>query len=233
MKRKLFSVILCLFASTSIHAASYMEGVNDGGTTRVWIDDNYARIKVTMKANDSRAKATSPGEMLLDIKQHKMYIIDHKTRSLVIMDDLPGTRQDKPRPQHAKISVERKGKGPKVAGFATRGYLFSANGRECYMIYTSKDVMHYKQVVAYYKAMRDVSSHANRSENPCASALDNLNIQEYGLPISMQDKDGKQKFEIKKISQGKSPPKNYLQMPAGYKKRSMMQVMQQMMPHHQ
>jgi len=205
-----------------------MEGVNNGGSSRVWIDDNYARIKVTMKAN-----ADAPGEMLLDIKHHEMYIIDHKTRSLVKMGDMPGFAQSESQRHHAKISVERKGKGPKVAGFTTQGYLFSANGRECYMIYTSKDVMRYKQIVAYYKAMRDVSSHTNRSGNPCSAAIDNLNIQEYGLPISMQDKDGKRKFEIKKISQGKSPPKNYLNKPAGYKERSMMQDTQRMIQHHE
>jgi hypothetical protein len=237
MKRIYTIVIFSLFASASVHAASYMEGVNDGGTMRVWINDNYARVKVTTKANNSKANAGPPGEMLLDIKHRKMYIIDHKTKSLVIMDGPPNAGQGQPQASRAKISIERKGRGPKVAGFSTEGYLFSANGRECYTLYASKDVMRYKQVVNYYKAMMDVSSHDDQSGNACDAAdiaIDKMDIQKYGLPIRMLDKDGNAKFEIKEISQGKNPPKNYLRKPAGYKERSMMQVMQQMMQqqHH-
>lgn len=237
MKRIFSIVVFSLFASASVHAASYMEGVNDGGTMRVWINDNYARVKMIMKAGKAQANAEPPGEMLLDIKHRKMYIIDHKTRSLVKMDGPPNSGQGKPQTPREKISFERKGKGPKVAGFSTQGFLISANGQACYTVYTSRDVTRYKQVVNYYKAMMEISSEHNHSGNACDAAdtaIDNMDIQKYGLPVSMQDAHGKQKFEIKKISQGKNPPKNYLRKPAGYKERSMMQVMQQMMQqqHH-
>lgn len=236
--KQIYSIaILCLFASASVHAASYMEGVNDSGTMRVWINDNYARLKMIVKAKKTQANAEPPGEMLLDIKHKKMYIIDPKTKSLVHVDGPSKDGQGKPQASRAKISIERKGRGPKVAGFSTQGYLISANGQACYTVYASRDIMRYKQVVNYYKAMMDVSSHDNQSGNPCDAAdtaIDNMDIQKYGLPVSMLDKDGKHKYEIKKISQGKKPPKNYLTKPAGYKERSMMEVMQQMMhqQHH-
>ena len=59
--------------------------------------------------------------------------------------------------------------------------------------------------------------------------IDKIPPEKYGIALKVMDKTGKTIFEVKKIKTGVNPPSHYLQLPAGYKTMSMMQMMQQQM----
>lgn len=234
MKAICIALVFSAFAVTSAHAASYIEMLNSNdGLTMIWIDNNFAHLSLAPKSRKQRTAGLHRREMLVDLKSRKMFIIDHKTKSLVEMRDMHAKQAAPPPGHHASISFERINHGPRVAGLSTQGYLVSADGRACYKVYASRQVLAYKQVVKYYKVMSEITRQDRESSDPCTAAeaaIESMDIDKYGLPVSMLQNNGKRLFEMKKISQGKSAPKNYLKMPGGYKIRSMKGMLKQRHP---
>lgn len=233
MKRRIILSMFFLASTTPLSAATYMEVSNsESGDSHIWINDSYAHFDVVKNAQQTPAEEPGPGEMLIDIKNKKLYAIDHKSKTLVDMSDFSMPGQPHPVPIPVKVAFESQGHGPKVAGFATQQYSVSANGEKCYSALYSKDVIKNKQIVAFYEAMVKSAPSATNHANPCEAAdeqIDKIPPEKYGIALKVMDKTGKTIFEVKKIKTGVNPPSHYLQLPAGYKTMSMMQMMQQQM----
>jgi hypothetical protein len=234
MKRRITLAIVVFVSSSPLFAATMMEVTNgDNGGSRVWIDDNYAHLDVIQNAQQSHEEEQGPGEMIVDLKHQKLYAIDHQSKSLVDLSENPGMPgQPHNTPPPVKLAFESQGRGPDVAGYATQQYNVTANGASCYKVLYSKAVLKNKHIVAFYEAMIKSSPAEENYTTPCEAAdaqIEKVPADKYGIALKVMDNTGKMTFEVKKIQEGATPPKNYLKMPAGYKTKSITEMMQQQM----
>ena len=234
MKHCIILSIVFFASATPLYAATMMAVSNsDSGDSRIWIDDKYARMDTVKSENNPHAEAAPPAEMIIDLKHKKLYAIDHNSKTLVDMSNfsMPGQPHSSSVP--VKLSFDKQGRGPDVAGFATQQYSVSADGQKCYKALFSKDVLKNKHIVAFYDAMMNTESGNTNNASPCEAAdnqIYKMSVEKYGMALKVMDTSGKTVFEIKQIKAGISPPSHYLELPAGYKKKTMLELMQQQMP---
>lgn len=237
MNRLLLS-LLFISSLNAVHAATLLEMYSvEDGVTRVWIDDNYAHFVPNHNQQSNQTEANQAGEMLLDLKNRKTYIVDHKEKVAL---ELP-VNENHGQPAHAttkmKVAIDKKGSGPAVAGFATDRYTFSANGTLCNEILFSKALLGNKHVMAFFQALYQAPSSSDESNKKdicdiAANQADVLNPKEtltkYGVGMRSTDNSGKVEFEIRAIKDNVTPPANFLGIPAGYKVMTMTEMVQQM-----
>lgn len=229
MKQFFLSAILFSIGTTPLYAATMMEATTkDNHLSRVWINDSYARMAI-LKQQHGQDNATK--EMIIDLKANKMYGVVPTSKILVDISrsSLPGL----PLPQtpHAKISIDSQGRGPAIAGFSTHKYLVSANGKKCYTMFFSKDVLKYRQLGKFYDVMSRISQVGSHEATTCGAAdeqIAKLPKEKYGVILKSIDQSGKTMMEVKQIKEGVTPPAHYLQLPAGYRTMSMAAIMKQM-----
>ncbi len=228
MKQFFLSAILFAIGTTPLYAATMMEATTkDNHLSRVWINDSYAHMAILQQQGQDNA----PKEMIIDLKANKMYGVVPTSKILVDISkfSLPGL----PLPQtpHAKISIDSQGRGPDIAGFSTHKYLVSANGKKCYTMFFSKDVLKYQQLGKFYDVMSKLSQAGSHDATACGAAdeqIEKLPKEKYGVILKTIDQNGNTMMEVKKIKEGVTPPAHYLQLPTGYRTMSMAAMMKQM-----
>lgn len=227
---KLILVFFC-FTSAPLYAATMLESMDrDQGVTRIWINDNFAHLDVT-DPQQAGGDESGPQEILVDLKNRKIYGINHSSKLLIDMSSYSIPNMPHPPAAQVKIALTSQGHGPTIAGFKTEKYLVSANGAACFTSFMSKDVLKHRQLGTLYDVMASMPQPGSFSDNPCESAeeqIDKLPKEKYGISLKTLDKTGGTIFEVKQIKDGVNPPSNYLQKPAGYKTMSMEEWMQQM-----
>lgn len=229
------TIPIILFICTNalpLQAATMMEVSNsESGDSRVWISEQYAYIDVIKNNQSVHGKDALPGEMIIDIKNKKLYAIDHKAKALVEISDFSMPEQARPAPQEVKITFTNQGAGHSVAGFATHQYQVSANGMKCYNALFSKEVLKNKEIVAFYTAMVGSAPQQASYANACEAAdaqMDRIPVDKYGIALKVMDLNGNALYEVKKIQEDVIAPAKYLQLPPGYKIKSMAEMLKQM-----
>jgi len=134
------------------------------------------------------------------------------------------------------VSLEDRGSGQKIAGYATRKFRFLANGEDCGTIYGSRKLIQNDRVRAMLDAMRGMQTVSRRMTAGLSSVLPlcqrasmqlSGTVDSAGMPMRVLDAGGKALSEIVSVDTDKSLPADYYQLPAGMNKVDMNQKMNQ------
>ena len=121
-----------------------------------------------------------------------------------------------------KIGVKSAGGGPKIAGYATKKYSFSANGQNCGTIYASSQLLRDPGVRSMFESMRTMQQKSRQMMGglgglmrPCDQA--NLQLAEVmesiGAPMKMLDEQGKLISEVLVVDTNKRLAKDFYSAP--------------------
>jgi len=141
--------------------------------------------------------------------------------------DMSSILQGKSAPGKVKPSVtmQSRGKGPVIAGYATQHYQFLVNGTKCTDEYLSVQAMQTMEQLG--EMGMEVGAMANM--DPCETvglALQDIYGQ-YGFPLRIVDRYGSLDTEVLKIDTHATLPPGGFELPAGYPVKRFDEMMQQ------
>lgn len=225
------TVAACCLLSSSAWGATLLEFHSGDGqeTQKMWVEGELARVE----------GGGAPGSYsIFDMKNGRLYGIEPAQKHIVEYDLAPGTgKPTRSSGPTARVATEDKGTGPKLAGYATRHYLLTADGETCGEYFLSKDALAdagMRDVLGGLKRLSDAQEDGD-GYDPCDQA-ETYMIGEYlklGLPLRQLDAEGELDHEIVRIEKNARMPAGGTALPKGYQRISMEQYVQQMMQRYQ
>lgn len=224
MNRFFFALITLLFCNAAIADVQFEINDFSGQTSIVSSNGKQSRI-------DS---AGMPGYAIVDHDSGEFMMVDTERKE--ILATTPGTDGVVVGGEAISVSLEDKGGGQKIAGYATRKYLFIANGESCGTIYGSRKLMQNDGVRAMLDAMRGMQNISRRMTAGlsgmlplCQRASMHLSgvMDSAGVPMRVLDAGGKTLSEIVSVDIDKNLPADHYRLPAGMKKVDMTRKMNQ------
>ena len=219
MYRYLIAIISAWVFFSNANAAVLIESEDeDKKKARVLIDGNRARI-------DSGALG---GYMLLNLEKEKVYAINHEER--VILDlSSPIVTHSAHKSETAalpKIEIKAQGKGPKIAGYATKKYRVFMNGLHCFDEYLAPSLLKNKEIKRFVQILaKTTQAQENNAiglpfdeQTPCDSApeLADDYYEKYGIPLRTVDGTGLISHQITSINTKASFLPGTFSSPNGY-----------------
>lgn len=229
MKR--IMIVLCLINVVVLESFAYGATVIEsrdgaGEIQRIWIEGAKMRVE----------SAAEPGYMLIDAPNKKMYVIDPVEKQVM---DMSGILQQKSSPgtvTHA-ITLQSRGRGPVIAGYATDHYQVMVNGKKCTDEYLSLQALREVESTDMFAALSHLGemgmpAGAMGMMDPCDTA--DVALQEtygtYGFPLRIVNRDGALDTEVLRIQKNVPLPPGGFALPAGYPVKSFDEMMPQNMP---
>jgi hypothetical protein len=187
------------------------------------------RVPSLLTVQDGKAKLQSdPANYLLidPAAGQFLYVVTEK-KQVVDMNSLApsGPPRAATMTLPPKIKLTHKGKGPKIAGYATQHYQLFANGALCLNTYLSPEAMKHGALQDFHDGfarMQTTQKQAQRTTgmrfSPCEDAQDTLAARygELGLPMRTLDVNGTLRQEVVNIETGVTVAGNLYQLPEGY-----------------
>jgi hypothetical protein len=220
------SLIIAAAAVSRSYGATVIESRDgQGENQKIWIEGSKMRVE----------SGSELSYMLLDADQKTMYVVDTKEKTVM---DMSSILQGKSAPGKVKPSVtmQSRGKGPVIAGYATQHYQFLVNGTKCTDEYLSVQAMQDVESAEIFATMEqlgemgmEVGAMANM--DPCETvglALQDIYGQ-YGFPLRIVDRYGSLDTEVLKIDTHATLPSGGFELPAGYPVKRFDEMMQQNM----
>ena len=217
------------FVLPATQAATLIEIKGSGEITRIYQEGPMSRMEM-------------PGErgyMVIDSAQQTMHMVMPAQRMVMDMSDTlknaPGAGAD------SGVKISKQGSGPRVAGYKTTRYSYSANSKNCGTLFTSPDAMEDAGMSEVFEMMERMSSQAetmmsafNQNADPCASSSSQLTerLKDIGTPLRFMDTKGAVVSEVMRIDRKAKLPANAFTIPADYQVQNthkMMQEVQQQM----
>ena len=209
----------------------------------------------TVTSNGSVARMDGggqPGYVLIDLASGAMQMVDDRQRRVMQMNVPASKPVATPRPD-AAVRLEDRGQGPKIAGYSTRQYVVSANGRQCATLFGSGAVLELPGVVGIFEALTRMQQQAQGlmgafrgQRDACEQARLEMSMQfkRSGAPLRLIDANGQLESEVVAIRKDVSKTASFYRAPADYpvtdvqqqmheahqQQRQMMQQMQDSMP---
>ncbi len=212
MKKLLITATLLLFFTSPLLAATLVEIKSEGTVSRIYSDGKKARMEADKGNYTIIDPVTSTAYSVMDSERQVM--------KLELSDD------GKSVVSKVNIKIEKKGNGPKIAGYKTKKYDFFVDGQFCGSLYNSKKAMKdakleplYAFIQSISSKMLELSNHLNVQHDPCIQANTALTEKalELGLSLKSVEKDGVVSSEIIKIDKRAKLPKGAFSVPADYK----------------
>jgi len=219
MHRYLILIFSALIFYSNTNAAVLIDSEDeDKKKARVLIDGNRARI-------DSGALG---GYMLLNLEKEKVYAINHQER--VILDlSSPVTTHSPHKSEPGtlpKIEIKAQGKGPKIAGYATKKYRIFMNGLHCFDEYLAPSLLKNKEIKRFVQILaKTTQAQENNAiglpfdeQTPCDSAPELADdfYEKYGIPLRTVDSTGLISHQIKNINTKANFQSGTFSSPNGY-----------------
>ena len=228
MKRSMIvlGLIVVAAAVSSAYAATVIESRDGQGEgQKVWIEESKMRVE----------SSSEQSYMLLDADRKTMYVVDTQEKTVMDMSSIL-RKESAPGKVKPSVTVQSRGKGPVVAGYATQHYQFSVNGTKCTDEYLSVQAMKDVESAEIFAAMEQLGAMgmemgAMADMDPCETvgfALQDTYAQ-YGFPLRIVDRYGSLDTEVLKIEKHATLPPGGFEVPAGYPVKSFDAMMQQNM----
>ena len=134
-----------------------------------------------------------------------------------------------------KVNISKQGSGPRVAGYKTTRYSYSANSKNCGTLFTSADAMEDAGMSEIFEMMERMSSQAeammssfNQNVDPCARSSSQLTnrLKDIGAPLRVIDAKGTVVSEVMRIDRKAKLPANAFTIPADYQVQNTHKMMQ-------
>lgn len=210
-------------------------GYSQADTQIKTIDKDGESSTITSNGSIVRLdNANEPGYVLIDTRQQQFKMVDAQRQQVMVVDLKSAKKQAPPATSQVKISLNKTGKGPKIAGYSTDKYTLSANGKLCNTIFSSKAVMKIKGIAELFDAMGTMEQQSLNMMGGFRSMMDeceeaNMQSAELfktaGAPLRIIEADGQLESEIQSINSNAKINKTYYQIPASYQQVSMQQQM--------
>lgn len=224
---KTLSVALFLLLVTCprmMYAATLIEShESNAGLQKTWIDGD--KLRVTSEGGSQY--------MLLNFTQKTMHIVYPDKMQVMDMSKAVGSSSsDNPDSGKQIYTVEKKGKGPTVAGFQTDHYVVSHKGIECFESFTSMQAVKEMGLDQYLSGMSKMFPRENSPEtndNPCINAENALDYEKIGIPLMLIEQDGSETYRISKLEKDAPLPAGGFSIPEGFSIIDYGQMVQHMM----
>ncbi|MDH3386358.1 MAG: hypothetical protein OEN02_00510 [Gammaproteobacteria bacterium] len=191
----------------------------------------------TISSNGQKARIenrTMPGFAIIDYANSQFMMVDTQRKQVMSMSLESGRVSGAD--ATLDVSLDDKGGGPKIAGYATRKYEFTANGEACGTVYASRQLMSNGEIRAMFESMRGMQQMAGGVAGsmrgllpPCQRA--NLQLADAmgssGVPMRIIDAGGKVISEVLSVDTDKNIDGSHYQLPAGMPIVSMDEQMNQ------
>lgn len=177
----------------------------------------------TLSSNGERTRidgGNMPGYVIVDHASGELLMVDpgrgQVMRSVIGADDGAGSTL-------SDVRLEDRGKGPRIAGYATREFAYSANGKPCGTIFASRDLLDDRQIRAMFESMRAMQQRSRTTAGVAgfmdACQLGNLGLagalESAGAPMRMIDAEGRVQSEVLSVDTRANPGSDYYEVPAG------------------
>lgn len=213
MLRQLVFAILTVTAGT-LQAAALVEMKTQEGMTRIYSEGTQARMDV---GNGSY--------MLIDSKASTLFVIMPDKQRAMDMSHLLNNPPARTREDITDLNLEKQGNGPRVAGYSTERYRYTAGGKSCGDLLSSREALDDSGLQQAFDTLQRLSAHADaimqqfaRRDDPCQQVGNSFatRIREVGIPMRVTLADGTLLSEIVRLETNASLPANAFDVPAGY-----------------
>jgi hypothetical protein len=222
--RKLLTLVV--LGAFNSHAATMIEVKTPEGQTKVYRDGARSRMD------------TGDGYMVVDSKAETMVMVMPSQRRVLDMSAMLKT----PPPAAAgasplKIAFTKQGSGPRIAGYTTTQYRYSANGKACGTVLASAQALKDSGLQETFDIMQRMSARADAimtafspGIDPCQRAGTRFSehAEGIGVPMRITATDGTLVSEIVRIEKDAKLPPDAFAIPAGYQVQDTGQLMRQM-----
>ncbi len=227
MNRQLILILCTLSLCGTTQADTQIKVMDkDGESSTITSNGNLARL------DDS----SEPGYVLIDTRQQQLKMVDPQRRQVMVMDLKNVKKTIQPVTNQVKVSLNKIGNGPKIAGYSTDKYTLTANGKLCNTIFSSRAAINIKGIAELFDAMDTMEQQSINMMGGFRSMMDECdeaNMQSTklfktaGAPLRTLDADGQLESEVESINNNAKINKTYYQIPTGYQQVSMQQQMNQ------
>jgi hypothetical protein len=218
-------LIALTLAAFHVQAATLIEVKSSQGQSKVWRDGSLSR----MDTNDG-------GYMVVDSKAETMFVVMPKDRRVMDMSGLlraPGLAGG----NGIKVVFSKQGNGPRIAGYTTTQYSYTANGKACGSVLASPQAMKDTGLQDTLDMMQRMATRAdalmsafNSKADPCQRA--GTQLSEYaatiGAPMRITATNGQLISEIVRIDKNASLPPDAFAIPEGYQVVNTGQMLRQL-----
>jgi hypothetical protein len=218
-------VILAVLVIDTASADTVIEFINDNNKSQFLTNGKMARI-------NSRG---SDDYMLVDFDNNTIYAIKPESKQIInVSNSIPSISGVEPPP--LRLSVKPAGNGPKIAGYHTVKYRFSANGENCGTIFASRDALKGTAIESLFNTMKAMADNHKQSLGGFAAAipvcqLAKMDLAEklpqIGAPMRTLDRDGEVDTEVTMILKNAPVEAHYYAFPADYQRVSMGEEIEQ------
>ncbi len=226
MNRQLILILCTLSLHGVTQADTQIKTIgNDGEYSTITSNGNIARID----------NSSEPGYVLIDTRKQQFNMVDPQRRQVTVVNLKNSKKPAQAATNQVKVSLNRIGKGPKIAGYRTDKYTLSANGRLCNTIFGSKAALNIKSMAELFDAMDTMEQSLDMMGGfrSMMDECDEANMQSAelfkaaGAPLRVIDANGQLESEVQSINSNTKVAKNFYQIPASYQQVSMQQQINQ------
>jgi len=202
-----------VFFSLTAQAATVVTIVSQDKTDRIMSDGHQARIGINHDDYVIVDYKTGDIKMVMSAKQ----------QVFLLNNDMSAMGGKTPA---IKTKLELKASGPVIAGYKTRAYDWSANGRHCGVFYGSTEAMKTAGMKPLFAAVQKVIQKQREAMGGFAALMDACTLTNFqagkqlaqaGIPMRMEKAGGEVISEIKQIQTGVRLPASAFEIPANYK----------------
>ena len=222
MLRFCFCCLLALISGNTL-AAAMLEIRTDEGLSRVYKDGSKSRME------------SSNGYMIIDAKAETLFVVVPAERRAIDLSStlaMPARGNSKP----VNINFRKKNAGPRIAGYRTLEYDYTADGKHCGSVFASIDALGDTGLEDTFEMMERMATKAdalmvalNNNPDPCERADSQFGryLKKIGIPMRIKSRSGKLVSEIVRIEKNAKLPPNAFVVPAEYEVQDAGRMMQQ------
>lgn len=122
------------------------------------------------------------------------------------------------------VRLSERGKGPRIAGYATREFSFSADGKACGAIFASRELLENRQVRTMFESMRTMQARSRGMMGGFGGTMDACQraglglteaLESAGAPMRIVDASGQLQSEVLEVDTDARPGSDFYEVPAG------------------
>lgn len=209
---------------------------NCQAATLIEVKTPEGQTKVYRDGARSRMDTGDGGYMLVDSQAETMFVVMPEKRQVLDMSSMlknaPPAGTGKP----VKVAFKKEGSGPRIAGYPTTQYRYSADGKACGLVMASEQALKDSGLQEAFAVMQRMAARADAMMmafspgiDPCQRAGTRFSehAQGIGAPLRITTDKGQLVSEVVRIEKNAKLPPNAFAIPAGYQMQNTGQMMRQ------
>jgi len=209
--------------------------VNCQAATLIEVKTPEGQTKVYRDGARSRMDTGDGGYMLVDSQAETMFVVMPEKRQVL---DMSAMLKNAPPAGGKPVNVvfKKQGSGPRIAGYTTTQYGYSADGKACGQVMASEQALKDSGLHETFEIMQRMAARADAMMmaftpdiDPCQRAGTRFSeyAQSIGVPLRITAGDGQLVSEVVRIEKDARLPPNAFAVPAGYQMQNTGQMMRQ------